>query len=119
MTRPVPLCDVAARAKREAAKDVRASGEKTIGADHVAVPGAFWKVIADPARGEAIAFVMPNRPVAKGDLSPYEVPVEAIDRAIGAALPVKGDVSATPPIWPADLAAWRNAHVAACRKEKR
>jgi len=38
----------------------------TISKDKVVVPTAFWKVIVDPDKKEALAFVLPNRAIAKG-----------------------------------------------------
>jgi endonuclease G len=43
---------------------------KSIGVHHVAVPTAFWKVVVDPKKHEAIAFFMPYKPIPKGSLSP-------------------------------------------------
>ena len=51
----------------------------TIGTDRVAVPLAFWKVIVDPARHEAIGFVLPQAKIPKGDLAPWVRSVEAVE----------------------------------------
>src|SRR6185437_2922117 len=94
------------------------AGDATIGAHHVDVPAAFWKVIADPSRHEAIAFEMPNEPVAKGDLAPYLVSIPTVDKILGTVLPIAAgaDEGAALTVWPADLKAWRKAHSDACTK---
>lgn len=88
----------------------------TIGVDHVAVPADFWKVIVDPARREALAFSIPQQPIPTGDLAPWETSIQAMEDIAGISLPLPDviDRSARPPIWPADLEAWRDAHREAC-----
>jgi endonuclease G len=39
---------------------------KTIGADHVAVPHAYWKVIVSPSAGKGLPFIMSNGPASRG-----------------------------------------------------
>lgn len=38
--------------------------KRTIGADHVIVPAAFWKVVVDFQSGDALAFVMPQHAIS-------------------------------------------------------
>lgn len=86
-----------------------------IGADKVAVPAGFYKVVVD-VKSQALGFVMPNRAIAKGDLAPWQTSVAAIEAALGFKLPLPAgiDREAHPALWPADLAAWHKAHKAAC-----
>lgn len=60
----------------------------SIGRGHVTVPIAFWKVIVDPARREATAFMMGNVPIPKGDLTPFLHPVSDIELATGMTIPM-------------------------------
>ena len=54
-----------------------------IGASPVRVPVAFYKVIFDPFRREAIGFVYPNSPPASSNIADYQVPVEQIEAVTG------------------------------------
>jgi endonuclease G len=56
-----------------------------IGASPVRVPVAFYKVIFDPFRREAIGFVYPNVPPASSNIADYQVPVEQIELTTGMA----------------------------------
>lgn len=88
---------------------------KTIGADHVAVPSAFWKVIWDRNKSEALAFMMPQRAIAKGDLKPWETTIADIEKAAGVELPVENiDPTAKPALWPSSITGYRKEHKAAC-----
>jgi endonuclease G len=91
-------------------------GEPTIGPDAVTVPNGFWKVVVDQARGEAIAFIMPQKPIAKGDLTPFETSIGTVEVAAGMRLPLPAavDRGSVPPLWSADLKAWRKMHKQAC-----
>lgn len=57
--------------------------EKTIGTSKVGVPDRLFKVIYDPQRKEAIAFLLPNQPIARGDLPKYIVTVRDIECITG------------------------------------
>jgi DNA/RNA endonuclease G (NUC1) len=95
---------------------VLAASRTTIGTDHVAVPLAFWKVIVDPARHEAIGFVLPQANIPKGDLAPWMKSVEAVEEIAGVQLPLPDGVDrfAVAAVWPADLKGWRAKHKATC-----
>jgi endonuclease G len=54
-----------------------------IGASPVRVPVAFYKVIFDPFRREAIGFVYPNSPPVSSAISDYQVPIEQIELTTG------------------------------------
>jgi endonuclease G, mitochondrial len=97
---------------------VLAATGKTIGADHVAVPLAFWKVIVDPARREAIAFVLPQANIPKGDLAPWVKTVAEVEKMAGIRLPLPDgiDASAVTALWPVNLKGWRASHKAACAR---
>ncbi|ACH39102.1 MAG: hypothetical protein ACD_55C00039G0002 [uncultured bacterium] len=56
---------------------------KTIGRNKVAVPDALFKVVLDPVRHEAIAVVMPNRPLDTRDMPKYLVPVREVEKLTG------------------------------------
>lgn len=56
---------------------------KTVGKNKVAVPSHFYKVIYDPARKEAIAFVMPNEPLDAAKIASYIVSVRDVEALTG------------------------------------
>lgn len=60
---------------------------RTIGADHIAVPSAFWKVVIDPTQHQAIAFLMPQKAIGKGDLRPWQVSIETVEGSAFAVAP--------------------------------
>ena len=60
--------------------------DAVIGASPVRVPVAFYKVIFDPFRREAIGFVYPNSPPVSNNISDYQVPFEQIEMTTGLAL---------------------------------
>jgi endonuclease G len=93
--------------------------KRTIGADHVVVPTAFWKVTVDPENGDALAFVMPQHPVPKGKLEPWQTSVSEIEQAAGIELPLPNSTNREikPPLWEADLSAWNQKHKALCPKK--
>jgi endonuclease G len=92
------------------------AGDATIGDDRVDVPTAFWKVLVDPALGEAIGFEMPQQAISKGDLTPWVKSIADIDAAVGISIPLPAgiDASSAGVLWPADLPGWRRTHQAAC-----
>lgn len=79
---------------------------QTIGPNHVAVPTACYKVIFDPARMDAIAFIIPNRKEKNSDLPKFVTSVQQVEKATGlnflsgidptVTAPIK---SRTDPIW--------------------
>ena len=63
---------------------IYASGSpKTIGPNHVAVPTHFYKIIFDPVRVEAIAFIMENKPLKTKDLPAYLVSIDEVEAQTG------------------------------------
>lgn len=84
-----------------------------IGKGQVAVPDAFWKVVADPKTGEALAFRMSQQSIPKGDMRPWQTTIAAIEAETGLTLPGTG-TAAKAPLWPFDLSAWHAKHKAAC-----
>lgn len=56
---------------------------KTIGDNKVAVPTHFYKIIFDPVRVEAIAFIMPNKKLKAEDLPKYIVSVQEVESETG------------------------------------
>lgn len=89
-------------------------GSDTIG-HGVVVPMAFYKVIYDPAKAEALAFIMPQQDIKKGPLEPWEVSVGEVERRAGIKLPLSIDGDAKSALWPVDLKGWRKAHSSACQ----
>jgi DNA/RNA endonuclease G (NUC1) len=94
---------------------------RTIGDDHVIVPTAFWKVVVDPATGDALAFIMPQHNVAKGKLEPWQVSISQVQQAAGIQLPLPNntDRNAEPHLWAADLTAWKQKHKELCPAPKK
>jgi endonuclease G len=97
---------------------VLAAKGATIGKDRVAVPLAFWKVVVDPVRREAIGFVLPQANIPIGDLTPWLKTVEAVEEIAGVKLPMPDgiDGAAVTTVWAADLKGLRAKHTATCRK---
>lgn len=91
---------------------------KTIGANHVGIPKAFWKVLVDLKGNTALAFQMPQRDIAKGALAPWQVSIADVERSAQITLPLPDtiDREAEPKLWPADVKAWNAARKAKCRK---
>ncbi len=56
---------------------------KTIGSNGVAVPDYYYKIIYVPSEDKAIAFVMPNSKVNKGDVSKYRESINHIEERTG------------------------------------
>lgn len=56
---------------------------KTIGSDHVAVPTHFYKIVFDPVRIEAIAFILPNQALKANDLPNYIVSIDEVQTRTG------------------------------------
>lgn len=55
--------------------------KSTIGRKRVMVPNAYYKVLLDPARGEAIAFVIPNMPMTESrDIKPWLRTVREVEQ---------------------------------------
>ena len=90
---------------------VGAKDKKINGVD---VPTAFFKIVVDEKSGETLAFEMPQKAIAKGDVAPYLVSVSQINHDAGFKLPINASKSK---VWDADLAAWHAAHKKACGKE--
>lgn len=51
----------------------------TIGTHHVAVPTHFYKVVFDPVRVDAIAFILPNMKLKSRDLPHYVTSVDTVE----------------------------------------
>lgn len=90
---------------------------KRIGKNKVAIPGAFWKVLVDPVKEDAIAFAMPHRGIPKGELAPWQFTVSQIEQAGVTSLPMPAAIErvTVAALWPADRSAWNKAHKEACR----
>ena len=60
--------------------------DRTIGSSPVRVPQAYFKVVFDPFRREAVAFVYPNANPVSTDPAAYRVPLEQLELTTGLAL---------------------------------
>ena len=91
-----------------------------IGPNGVAVPIAFFKVVFDPQTNEAIAFLMPQRYIAKGDLGRWITSIDEIQARTGIRFPLPRtvNISERPTLWPSDISGWRRAHRLICVAEK-
>lgn len=56
---------------------------KKIGKNRVAVPSQLYKIIYDPYKAEAIAFIMPNEKLASKDMPNYIVTIRDIESKTG------------------------------------
>jgi endonuclease G len=52
---------------------------RTIGPNKVAIPTHFYKIVFDPATGEAVGFLMPNTKLKRGTIPHYVVPIRRIE----------------------------------------
>lgn len=59
------------------------TGSSTIGANQVRVPTHFYKIIFDPVRVEAIAFILPNKKNPVSQLSTFITSVDAVEARTG------------------------------------
>jgi endonuclease G len=79
----------------------------------IGLPVAFWKIVVDRKTEELLAFEMPQKEIAKGDLAPWLTTVKQIEAETGIKF---GLGKAGGAVWPADLAGWHKAHKQACGK---
>ena len=56
---------------------------KVLGANKIAIPDAFYKVVYDPTHGRAIGFVLENKRHKGRDLSPYRKSISEIEELTG------------------------------------
>lgn len=56
---------------------------KTVGANKVAVPTHLYKIVYDPVKVEAIAFIMPNVKLKSSDMPNYIVTVREVEAKTG------------------------------------
>lgn len=56
---------------------------KTVGAGKVAVPTHIYKIVYDPVRVEAIAFIMPNAKLKSSDMPNYIVTIREVEEKTG------------------------------------
>jgi len=54
-----------------------------IGANEVAIPTHIYKIIFDPKKVEAIAFIMPNEPLNNSDMPDYIVTIRDVEEQTG------------------------------------
>jgi endonuclease G len=88
----------------------------TIGYNHIGVPKAFWKIISDPEAHQAIAFIMPQARVPRGNLLSWSRPLMQVEALAAIKVTPPIDRTATMPVtWPLDSAGWRKIHRQICR----
>ena len=92
------------------------NAKRRIGERKVVIPTAFWKVVVDPDKGDALAFVLPQQSIAKGRLEPWQSSIDDIEQAAGITLPLPASVDREdkPKLWPADMRVWNKKHKVAC-----
>jgi endonuclease G len=57
--------------------------KKTIGENKVAVPSHLYKIVFDPNKAEAIAFIMPNEKLDSKDMPNYIVTIRDVEKKTG------------------------------------
>lgn len=57
--------------------------KKTVGKNKVAVPTHLYKIVYDPYKAEAIAFIMPNEPLKTEDMPKYIVTIRDVEAKTG------------------------------------
>jgi len=62
---------------------VYADNYETIGKNKVAVPNKLFKIVFDPERKEAIAFIMANQKLKSADMPQYIVTIRDIEKVTG------------------------------------
>lgn len=89
----------------------------TIGMNNVAVPTSFWKIVVDPASGDALAYVMPHKRLA-GQVKTWLTTVDAVERASGVRVPMpRGfDTSKASEQWETATKDWRARKDAKCSR---
>jgi endonuclease G len=93
------------------------TSQETIGDDRVAVPEGFWKVVVDPASREALAFIMPQQAISKGDLRPWQTSIENVEAEAGVDLHLPSWINTheASPLWVASIAGLRKEKKRICR----
>lgn len=81
--------------------------DKTIGADKVVVPHAFYKIVIDTQTKQTLAFIFPHEPTSTGKLVDYQVTVSAVEKATGVTFNVPNDKNKITTIWKVDLKAFQ------------
>jgi endonuclease G len=59
------------------------NADKVLGANKIAIPDAFYKIVYDPERGRAIGFILDNTRHQGRDLSPYRRSISEIEELTG------------------------------------
>ncbi|MBL9098081.1 MAG: DNA/RNA non-specific endonuclease [Alphaproteobacteria bacterium] len=59
------------------------NANKVLGANKIAIPDAFFKIVYDPSRGRAIGFILDNKRHQGRDLSPYRRSIAEIEEVTG------------------------------------
>jgi endonuclease G len=56
---------------------------RVLGANKIAIPDAFYKIVYDPTHGRAIAFVLENKPHKGRELAPYRTSIADVEERTG------------------------------------
>lgn len=88
-------------------------GSKTIGANQVVVPEAFYKVLVDPRTGEVVAFIYQHEASRKAP-GAFRTSLAEVQRRTGLVLPVPTQPVSPRDIWPVQ-ASVANQKAVTCR----
>lgn len=93
------------------------TGDKTIGANQVVVPRAFYKIITDTTTGEVMAFLFKHEGAQGNDLTKVRVSLDTVEKLSGVAFAFPTNAREVPlnQIWPVDYGALTNAKRAKCK----
>lgn len=91
--------------------------DSSIGADHVTVPHAFYKIIIDNTTRQSLAFVMQNLKTDQGtNLDQFQTTVTSIEQQTGIVFSVPDNKAAKHAIWSYNTAQLAQDRHAACTK---
>ena len=96
---------------------IYSASDAAIGADHVTVPHAFYKIVVDNYTHRSLAFVMQNLKTDQGnDLGKFQTTVSDIERQTGVVFNVPDNKAAKNTIWPYDITRLATDRRAACAR---
>jgi endonuclease G len=89
-----------------------------IGADHVVVPDAFYKVVINDVTHEAMAWILPQQANLKLDLTPFRIGIHDLEQITQIGFPVPADIKELPfkQMWPANSTQFLHDKQQACKR---
>ena len=87
----------------------------TIGANRVAVPQAFYKIVVDNLQANHVAFLFPHQGPWGNTINRMQTTVSEIEKQTGIVFSVPGDKNVITPLWPVVSRPLAAARAAACR----